>query len=182
MISDLDRSQTRRVLLYGGAEDERQRPSTRGIQIAPAAEFVPGMAESGGCGSVRRDLAGQRRQAAAVVPLQPHGHRHGSRGGQARPAEGWFAFWINPQHTRATFFTRLAESKTNRARADRRGRARAHYVAAIVVSLLPEGAASEVSHSARQRGCALVQLTIDKSRIDAHRFYERLGFVASHEE
>jgi ADP-ribose pyrophosphatase YjhB (NUDIX family)/GNAT superfamily N-acetyltransferase len=33
----------------------------------------------------------------------------------------------------------------------------------------------------RRRGCALVQLTTDKSRVDAHRFYERLGFVASHE-
>ncbi len=34
---------------------------------------------------------------------------------------------------------------------------------------------------ARRRGCALVQLTTDKSRTDARRFYERLGFVASHE-
>jgi GNAT superfamily N-acetyltransferase len=33
----------------------------------------------------------------------------------------------------------------------------------------------------RRRGCALVQLTTDRSRIDAHRFYARLGFVASHE-
>jgi GNAT superfamily N-acetyltransferase len=34
---------------------------------------------------------------------------------------------------------------------------------------------------ARRRGCALVQLTTDKSRTGAHRFYQRLGFVASHE-
>lgn len=34
---------------------------------------------------------------------------------------------------------------------------------------------------ARSRGCALVQLTSDRTREDAHRFYERLGFVASHE-
>ncbi|WP_327032274.1 GNAT family N-acetyltransferase [Micromonospora ureilytica] len=34
---------------------------------------------------------------------------------------------------------------------------------------------------ARQRGCALVQLTTDKTREDAHRFYLSLGFVASHE-
>ncbi|MBL6274639.1 GNAT family N-acetyltransferase [Micromonospora fiedleri] len=34
---------------------------------------------------------------------------------------------------------------------------------------------------ARQRGCGLVQLTTDKSRHDAHRFYLGLGFVASHE-
>jgi ribosomal protein S18 acetylase RimI-like enzyme len=34
---------------------------------------------------------------------------------------------------------------------------------------------------AGRRGCSLVQLTTDKQRPDAHRFYERLGFVASHE-
>jgi GNAT superfamily N-acetyltransferase len=34
---------------------------------------------------------------------------------------------------------------------------------------------------ARERRCAMVQLTTDKSRRGAHRFYERLGFVASHE-
>lgn len=33
----------------------------------------------------------------------------------------------------------------------------------------------------RARGCGLVQLTTDKSRPDAHRFYADLGFVASHE-
>ena len=32
----------------------------------------------------------------------------------------------------------------------------------------------------RERGCALVQLTTDRSRADAHRFYDRLGFEASH--
>ena len=33
----------------------------------------------------------------------------------------------------------------------------------------------------RKRGCEIVQLTTDKSRADARRFYEQLGFVASHE-
>ena len=32
----------------------------------------------------------------------------------------------------------------------------------------------------RRRGCKTVQLTTDKSRLDAHRFYARLGFVPSH--
>ncbi|MEU5399680.1 GNAT family N-acetyltransferase [Streptomyces sp. NPDC005963] len=32
----------------------------------------------------------------------------------------------------------------------------------------------------RRQNCQLVQLTSDASRTDAHRFYERLGFVASH--
>jgi GNAT superfamily N-acetyltransferase len=34
---------------------------------------------------------------------------------------------------------------------------------------------------ARERGCKMVQLTSNKSRADAVRFYQSLGFVASHE-
>ncbi|WP_142829666.1 GNAT family N-acetyltransferase [Planococcus soli] len=34
---------------------------------------------------------------------------------------------------------------------------------------------------AKDRGCHLVQLTTDKKRLDALRFYEQLGFAASHE-
>ncbi len=34
--------------------------------------------------------------------------------------------------------------------------------------------------TARDRGAAMVQLTTDASRADARRFYERLGFQASH--
>ena len=36
-------------------------------------------------------------------------------------------------------------------------------------------------HRAKQKGAHLVQLTSDKKRLDAIRFYERLGFTASHE-
>ncbi|GHJ43880.1 GNAT family acetyltransferase [Catellatospora sp. TT07R-123] len=56
-----------------------------------------------------------------------------------------------------------------RVRADRRG----HGLGAQMMQWAID--------QARARGCALVQLTTDKSRLDAHRFYERLGFVASHE-
>lgn len=35
--------------------------------------------------------------------------------------------------------------------------------------------------AAREQGCGLVQLTSDKRRGDAIRFYESLGFTASHE-
>ncbi|WP_018887145.1 GNAT family N-acetyltransferase [Paenibacillus massiliensis] len=34
---------------------------------------------------------------------------------------------------------------------------------------------------AKERGCHMVQLTTDKKRDDALRFYERLGFTATHE-
>lgn len=34
---------------------------------------------------------------------------------------------------------------------------------------------------AKEANCGMVQLTTDKTRKDAHRFYERLGFVSSHD-
>ncbi|MDX6261176.1 MAG: hypothetical protein QOH84_2864 [Kribbellaceae bacterium] len=34
---------------------------------------------------------------------------------------------------------------------------------------------------ARARGCSILQLTSDKARTDAHRFYHRLGFAQTHE-
>ncbi|MFE6228215.1 MULTISPECIES: GNAT family N-acetyltransferase [unclassified Streptomyces] len=43
-------------------------------------------------------------------------------------------------------------------------------------TLLIEWAVEE----SRRLECALVQLTSDATRTDAHRFYERLGFEASH--
>ncbi|MFJ5774741.1 GNAT family N-acetyltransferase [Streptomyces sp. NPDC093094] len=43
-------------------------------------------------------------------------------------------------------------------------------------TLLIEWAVDE----SRRQDCRLVQLTSDATRTDAHRFYERLGFTASH--
>lgn len=37
-----------------------------------------------------------------------------------------------------------------------------------------------VIDESRRRGCARVQLTSNAQRVDAHRFYERLGFKTSH--
>jgi GNAT superfamily N-acetyltransferase len=56
-----------------------------------------------------------------------------------------------------------------RVRADRRGAGIGRQLMAYALG------------RAQQRGCALAQLTTDKRRTDAHRFYESLGFVASHE-
>lgn len=47
------------------------------------------------------------------------------------------------------------------------------------------GVGTELMHWAmgtvREAGCGMVQLTSNKLRLDAHRFYERLGFEATHE-
>jgi GNAT superfamily N-acetyltransferase len=56
-----------------------------------------------------------------------------------------------------------------RVRADRRGAGLGH-------ELLTWGI-----ERARARGCTLVQLTSNKQRIEAHRFYGSLGFVRSHD-
>ena len=39
----------------------------------------------------------------------------------------------------------------------------------------------EAMEIARNRQCSILQLTSDKQRVDAFRFYEKMGFVASHE-
>jgi GNAT superfamily N-acetyltransferase len=39
---------------------------------------------------------------------------------------------------------------------------------------------AQAEQLARERGCRLVQLTSDLQRADAHRFYTRLGYSASH--
>lgn len=39
---------------------------------------------------------------------------------------------------------------------------------------------SDVEARARAAGCALIQLTMNQTRTDSRRFYESLGFTASH--
>ncbi|MGW1766094.1 N-acetyltransferase family protein [Streptomyces sp. NPDC002073] len=56
-----------------------------------------------------------------------------------------------------------------RIRADRRGDGLGRTLMAHAIT------------RARSRGCALVQLTSNKQRDDAHRFYAALGFARSHE-
>lgn len=45
---------------------------------------------------------------------------------------------------------------------------------------LGEQLMADAEARARSAGCSLIQLTSDKSRSDAHRFYERLGYAPSH--
>jgi ribosomal protein S18 acetylase RimI-like enzyme len=55
-------------------------------------------------------------------------------------------------------------------------RVSSHHRGRRIGELLVEAA----TNRARELGCKLVQLTTDKSRLDAHRFYERLGFESTH--
>ncbi len=61
-----------------------------------------------------------------------------------------------------------AEIEAVRIRTDQRG---SRLGARLIAWCLDE---------ARERGCGLVQLTSHSARTDARRFYERLGFEASH--
>ncbi|MEO0359596.1 MAG: GNAT family N-acetyltransferase [Pseudomonadota bacterium] len=63
---------------------------------------------------------------------------------------------------------RRAQIEAVRVAADARGRG------------LGEALMRDAEARARAEGCALVQLTTDRARVRAHRFYDRLGYVASH--
>ena len=68
-----------------------------------------------------------------------------------------------------------------------RGGAKRLHIEAVRLSSSTRGsglgtALFEWAHEyGRQHGAVVAQLTSDKSRTDAHRFYDRLGYTASHE-
>ncbi len=64
--------------------------------------------------------------------------------------------------------SRRAQVESVRVAADLRGRG----IGALMMA--------EAEARARAAGCALLQLTTNRARGDAHRFYERLGFTPSH--
>ncbi|MFD1881483.1 GNAT family N-acetyltransferase [Paracoccus pacificus] len=64
--------------------------------------------------------------------------------------------------------TRRAQIEAVRVAADRRGRG------------LGEAMFRDAEARALAAGCGLLQLTTNKTRGDAHRFYDRLGFTPSH--
>ena len=65
--------------------------------------------------------------------------------------------------------TRRMTIEAVRVRSDRRGAGLGRQMMAYALE------------RARDRNCGIVQLTTDKQRTDAHRFYAGLGFAASHE-
>lgn len=74
-----------------------------------------------------------------------------------------------------TFISGLSLSAARRAQIES-VRVASHLRGAGVGNLMFEDAEAR----ARTAGCALMQLTMNQSRKDARRFYERLGFVPSH--
>jgi len=63
---------------------------------------------------------------------------------------------------------RRAQVESVRVRSDRRG----HGIGERLMKVAMD--------RARQRGCAIMELTTDLRRGDAHRFYQRLGFETTH--
>lgn len=67
----------------------------------------------------------------------------------------------------------------------RGGNERCHVEAVRVASTMRDGGIgarlmTHIIELARTRGCLMVQLTSDIQRDNAHRFYERLGFISTH--
>jgi GNAT superfamily N-acetyltransferase len=74
-----------------------------------------------------------------------------------------------------TFIAGLSRRGMTRAQIEGVRVAAAHRGAGIGEAMMRDAIAR-----AREAGCRLVQLTTDRRRPDAHRFYERLGFEPSH--
>ncbi|MTH78772.1 GNAT family N-acetyltransferase [Paracoccus aestuariivivens] len=74
-----------------------------------------------------------------------------------------------------TFISGLSLSAARRAQIEGVRVAAAHRRQRIGQALI-----HDAETRARAAGCTLLQFTTNKSRADAHRFYDRLGFTASH--
>ncbi|MEU7638632.1 MULTISPECIES: GNAT family N-acetyltransferase [unclassified Streptomyces] len=104
------------------------------------------------------------RAAFAILDADPHQHLIvADRGGNV---VGTLQLTVIPGLSRRGATRTIVEAV--RIHADERG-------AGLGTELI-EWAIAE----SRKLGCQLVQLTSDATRVDAHRFYERLGFEASH--
>lgn len=74
-----------------------------------------------------------------------------------------------------TYITSLSLTATRRAQVES---------VRVAANLRGRGIGAKLMHDAearaRKAGCSLIQLTTHRTRLDAHRFYERLGFTPSH--
>ena len=124
---------------------------------------------------IAADQIGAERDGGDLAPYQPGVRGHRCRPGPAAGGRDRLAGAVVGT-LQMTFIPGLA----------RRGALRAQIEAVrIHPGLRGRGVGNALLtwaiDEARRRDCALVQLTSDKRRSEAHRFYGRLGFAASHD-
>ncbi|MGV9229433.1 N-acetyltransferase family protein [Streptomyces nigra] len=140
------------------------------LEIRPAvAEDVPaivGMLADDPLGAQRESPDDLTPYLAALERLQGDPHQHVVVAVREGRVVGTLQLTIVPGLSRRGATRSIIEGV--RIHADERG-------SGLGTRLL-EWAVDE----SRRQECHLVQLTSDKTRTDAHRFYERLGFTASH--
>ncbi|MEW2420069.1 GNAT family N-acetyltransferase [Streptomyces nigra] len=140
------------------------------LEIRPAvAEDVPaivGMLADDPLGAQRESLDDLTPYLAALERLQGDPHQHVVVAVREGRVVGTLQLTIVPGLSRRGATRSIIEGV--RIHADERGSG--------LGTRLIEWAVDE----SRRQECHLVQLTSDKTRTDAHRFYERLGFTASH--
>lgn len=121
-------------------------------------------------GQGREDVCGEAaagyERAFAAITADPHNTLFVALG-EANEPVGMFQLTFIPGLSYGGGWRALIEGV--RTRADRRGQGIGEKMMRFAIE------------TARERGCALVQLTTNKQRKDAHRFYARLGFELSHE-
>ena len=140
------------------------------LEIRPAvAEDVPaivGMLADDPLGAQRESPDDLTPYLAALERLQGDPHQHVVVAVREGRVVGTLQLTIVPGLSRRGATRSIIEGV--RIHADERGSG--------LGTRLIEWAVDE----SRRQECHLVQLTSDKTRTDAHRFYERLGFTASH--
>ncbi|MFJ6927116.1 GNAT family N-acetyltransferase [Streptomyces nigra] len=140
------------------------------LEIRPAvAEDVPaivGMLADDPLGAQRESPDDLTPYLAALERLQGDPHQHVVVAAREGRVVGTLQLTIVPGLSRRGATRSIIEGV--RIHADERGSG--------LGTRLIEWAVDE----SRRQECHLVQLTSDKTRTDAHRFYERLGFTASH--
>ncbi|MFF4885295.1 N-acetyltransferase family protein [Streptomyces nigra] len=140
------------------------------LEIRPAvAEDVPaivGMLADDPLGAQRESPDDLTPYLAALERLQGDPHQHVVVAVREGRVVGTLQLTIVPGLSRRGATRSIIEGV--RIHADERGSG--------LGTRLIEWAVDE----SRRQECHLVQLTSDKTRTDAHRFYERLGFTGSH--
>ena len=140
------------------------RPATRD-DLPRVVELIRGGALDGGAGDdASTELSAVYYESFEEIEADPNNAimvaEHDGR------VVGTFQFTVIPQIQRRA--GRVAQVESVHVAAEMRGRR------------IGEAMMRWAIDEARRRGCDRIQLTSNVARKDAHRFYQRLGFEASH--